>query len=176
MRWFPSGFEPEDDDLLAFFHSQRTGGISFREQLRRIYGDPAIYSLSTVPRYRHWKELTPDDLAPFRAFAGHALFAEKALGRRWLPVSIVREPVDRVVSLYRMIRDSSNYDVHAVQEGEDLEAWARRVHEARPDYLSDAQTNFMCGAADADYALEVICERSLGVGVSTTSRVLDRGM
>lgn len=166
VRWFPASFEPDQEDLIVFIHAQRTGGIAFRDLMRRVYGDEAVYSATRNPNFKHWAAMSEDELAPYRVMAGHTGYIERSLRRRVLPVSLIRDPVERVVSIYRYRRSRTEKDktrLHA--RGLDLEAWARKVHGLRTDYISDGQTQFLCGAADAEYAIDLISRRYFGVGV-----------
>lgn len=167
LRWFPTGFEPAEDDLIVFIHPQRTGGISLRNLLGRVYGEEAVYSTTRNPDYRHWPVISEDELAGYRVMAGHTTYIERPFRRRVLPVSLIRNPLDRVISLYRYRCARADQDETKLSaKGLDLESWVRRVHELKPDYISDGQTRFLCKAADADFAIDLIARRFFGVGVA----------
>ena len=92
VAWFPTDFRPQPDDLLAFFHAQRTGGMSVRATMIDAYGSDAVMAYRIAAGYKHWSDLSDADLAGYKVYVGHAQFIERRRSRRCLPVSIVRDP------------------------------------------------------------------------------------
>jgi hypothetical protein len=177
LHWFPESFVPEPDDMLAFFHSQRTGGSSFRDLLKAIYGANCIYDMGSVSGFRPWKFLEESDLSNYRLYAAHTSYWEKFFTRRVLPISIVREPIQRIVSLYRLVRVSHDHDdIGEAARALDFEPWCREVYEKKPDYISNCQTRFICSAADAAYAIQLMSTRYFGVGTDVHRGAFQKSM
>jgi hypothetical protein len=164
VSWFPRDFEPRPDDLLVFFHPQRTAGMSLRRALIEVYGEAAVMSPKTAPDYQHWNKLDEPGLAPYRVYCGHENYVEKALARRMLPIGMVRDPVERLVSLYRYLRGRENHRLHRLARECDIEIFYRRAVDVMPRYVLDLQTRRLSGGTDAARAIELMRTRYLGVG------------
>ncbi len=171
VNWFPAGFVPRDDDLLVLLRPQRVGGITVRNLLCYIYGTEAIYAYRMVPAYRHWPEVSEAELAPYRVYSGHAKFAPKDFARRCLYFGLVREPAQRLVSLYRYIRGRSDHAFWRIAQDGDIEAFYRHVHAVQPSYVSNLQSEFICGEPDGERAIAAAAEKYFAVG---TLEHLDR--
>lgn len=109
------------DAILQFVHIPKTGGAAMNRLLRRVYGDAYFRD---HPRYGHDVHDLPADAAVKclsshrpRGYERSAPIAD----RLFLPFTIVRHPVDRLVSLY-------NFTTHNEQHH-----WYETVRDMSPD-------------------------------------------
>jgi hypothetical protein len=102
------GEEPSDRPLVVFHHIKKTAGTALRLAMFENYAD-AEHRVASMPRRggRHawWAELYESTQGRLLAVAGHeAAFLLAVVGDR--PVSagtILRDPVDRVLSRYHFL-------------------------------------------------------------------------
>ncbi len=95
------------DDTLIFLHLPKTGGTALRTSLQQAF-DPLASALvypsgdldGTMTR-EQFAALPPDALERLRLVMGHISYgAHRRIPRTCRYASIVREPVERVLSLY----------------------------------------------------------------------------
>jgi hypothetical protein len=90
---------------VIFLHNLKAGGTTFREILIRQYGARAVYTVGgrhrTTGDLRRIRSLDVDKV---RVIQGHIPFGVHELLRRESTyVTLLRDPVERIVSLYRFI-------------------------------------------------------------------------
>jgi hypothetical protein len=112
--------------VLIFLHLPRTAGTTLSRFLRSKFAPDAIFSA-----YLDAGETLSDQLSALRGLppearerirlvlAGHAEFGQhEALSPGAEYVTVLRDPVDRVVSSYRFLQDHPNDPLHAQVVGE----------------------------------------------------------
>jgi hypothetical protein len=103
---------PLGDDTLVFMHLPKTGGTALRSALRAAY-DPhraafiyAAGDLDDAMTLEAFEALPEAEMERLRLVMGHFRFGIHArIGRPSRYVTLVRDPVERVVSLYHHFRD-----------------------------------------------------------------------
>ncbi len=90
---------------VIFLHNLKAGGTTFREILIRQYGARAVYTVGgrhrTTGDLRRIRSLDADKV---RVIQGHIPFGVHELLRRESTyLTLLRDPVERIVSLYRFI-------------------------------------------------------------------------
>jgi Galactose-3-O-sulfotransferase len=133
--------------FLIFIHIQKAGGISLQRTLRRKLGQPLMHRATrllagksqNLPLEAALKSKTPED----RYFVGHCCYGV----HRWLPqpytyITLLREPVSRIISLYYYSRSNATafYHQHAVDRS--LEDFA--LHTPLME-LDNGQVRFIAG-------------------------------
>lgn len=96
---------------LVFVHVPKCAGTTFRHALRQWFGAGLLIfdshdeqALSAQVRDRD---------PPVSAIAGHFTFGvQRAVPGPHVLVSLVRDPVDRLVSFYRHVRDAADHPLH----------------------------------------------------------------
>jgi hypothetical protein len=96
-----------DQPRYAFLHIPKTGGASFEQILARELGD----EFAVHPMHDYY--CFPETLAERRIIAGHMPFALFGWERRpRIVLTILRSPIDRVISNYRYILMSPGHYGH----------------------------------------------------------------
>lgn len=95
------------DKTLCFLHVAKTGGTTVRESLKDAYSTDERCFIYEPERLRgavsreQFAELPPDMRQRLRVVAGHYPYGiHQDIGRACRYLTVLREPVDRVVSLY----------------------------------------------------------------------------
>ncbi len=136
----PVPTEPDGSLPIMFLHLPRTAGTTIKRMLETIFGAPR--SLVDL----HFYDTSQEDLSRFAMIEGHkrAPFFERAFGHAWVAngLTMVREPVARVVSQARHIRALPHHRDHAalVSEVDDPAALFDQVL-----MLSNLQTKLLAG-------------------------------
>lgn len=162
--------------LFAFFHSQRTGGSEFVRWLNTVIAPEQIMHVRNVgsDRMLLWDRLDADALSGFRLWAGFGYFTPLDLDRPVIPISNVRHPFYRNVSLYRMSSSHPSHMLHELAAASSFEEFYRKGSKERPHYFNEMLCRRLSGnrrAPTADHALE--CIRGHFAIVGETNRLVD---
>ncbi|HEV8501504.1 MAG TPA: sulfotransferase family 2 domain-containing protein [Casimicrobiaceae bacterium] len=140
---------------VLFVHIQKTAGISLYNAIARAYGaDRSMRFARSSDAYKaQYLEMPDAELRGFRLLSGHfnlPFWQRRDLGPR-VVVSVVREPVERVLSTYRYIRSWKGHRRHASAGQMSIEAFV-------DDYAGDTarhnvQCTRLCGKPDCAEAL-----------------------
>jgi hypothetical protein len=100
-------------DALYFLHIPKTGGVTLGTLLEERFPRPAICPVRQLDDL--WRQ-PPAAYDPFRLFWGHfGLYLPAFLQRRLLTVTLLRNPIEQVMSFYQYVRhDPSHYLHHPV--------------------------------------------------------------
>jgi hypothetical protein len=139
------------DDTVVFLHVPKTAGNTVTSLLERHYAAARRYAVPTSPReippldeiVAGLRSLPSDQLRKLDLLTGHFPFGvHAALPRRARYLTFVREPVERVVSLYYYIR---SHPVHPLR-GEANRLTLREFAEGNVSgNLHNGQTAFIAG-------------------------------
>ncbi len=104
------------DEILIFQHLPKTGGSTLLSILEREYPGDALFAVGiehvTVPE-RAWEGLAPEARRRVRCIAGHMWFGlHRHLGRPAAYMTMLRHPVDRIVSHYYHVARSPGHYLH----------------------------------------------------------------
>lgn len=135
-------------DLVWFLHIPRTGGTSFFEILTRGFPASAVLEGGDRPRLAEDLRAMPrEELARYRLLSGHHDASITALPDR-VPrfVTMLREPVARSMSYYRMLRRTPRHPLHALACGSTLREFLEHPDGGGAD--ADRQTHELAGAVD----------------------------
>jgi uncharacterized protein with von Willebrand factor type A (vWA) domain len=144
----PDGTVPRE--AVLFVHIQKTAGMSLYNSMAKWFGPEHAmrYPRSTREMQERFLALPQADLDRLRLLSGHfdlAFWLRRDVGDRLL-VSLVREPVERVLSSYRYMKGWTQHRRHA-------EVAAMSVAQMVDDHVGDPsrhnwQCRKLCGVAD----------------------------
>ncbi len=128
-----SGRGRPGDEAVIFLHLPKTAGttvnrlIEWEYPLSQMYSvDPVLFRWSAA----HLRGLPPERLRKYRMFKGHMAFGlHEVLPQPATYITVLRDPVDRVISAYYFMR---NYKLHPLfwklqRENWTLEDFVRRA-------------------------------------------------
>jgi hypothetical protein len=146
--------------LIVFFHAQRTAGSTLKDIFKAEYGEKKVYYQRTVENFKRWRDLTEKDLAGFWVYGAHDnfCFPQKTLKRPRFYLSIVREPIERAVSLYHYLKTRPEHKLHELAMTKDLATFYREAIKIAPDYVSNVQVLRICGKKNFETARKIIEE------------------
>ena len=145
---------PGRAEPLIFVHIPKTAGTTLRETIRREYRE-----VLEIPRLGEYEgiidRLTRERLRTFDACMGHMPYGIHELlgGGRY--VTVLREPVDRLRSLYQYIRNRPGDVDHQLAHEADFGTFVRSddPSDAVVRVLYNQQTLFLAGLRDGDLEL-----------------------
>src|SRR5271156_4259266 len=91
--------------LLCVVHIPKTAGTTIRETLSSILGSEKIYWIGNRYPIDHWESAAGSDFNDYLVVGGHvgAHAFEKKIRRPKAYLTLVREPIQRVISLFDFI-------------------------------------------------------------------------
>jgi hypothetical protein len=124
-------------NFLLFQHIPKTGGTALSSRLHEYYGDPNY-------RWYHGPDgalqtLTEPDLS-YKAIGGHFnMFLSKGLNieRELVLITLLREPVDRVLSQYYYLKVASEHPLCSIVNKYTIEEiLTNNIEECRPHFVN----------------------------------------
>jgi len=113
----------------------------------------------TSDEFCDWEKLDEKVLNKYRIYAGHYNYAPKDTKSEPLIFSVIRDPVDRAISLYHYLKTRPEHKLHTLAVNEDILTFYKKAVEIAPDYVSDTQTLRVSGTRDFDTARKIIEEK-----------------
>lgn len=153
--------QPAVDESVIFLHVPKTAGttlnrlIEWEYPVRQMYSvDPVLFKWSGA----HLRKLPPSRLRGIRMFKGHMLFGlHEILPQPSTYITVLREPVDRVLSAYYFMR---SYKLHPLYWKMRRENWSLDdfIHRSQ---RTNVQSKIIAGAEYEKPCTEEIAARAL---------------
>ena len=100
------------EDMVFFVHIPKTAGTTFRFILDNCFTPEEISPLE-IYHPHDYRTVEPDDLRPYRLMRGHVPYiAQQAFPQKPLAITILRDPVYRVRSLYTFAQRTPDHHLH----------------------------------------------------------------
>jgi hypothetical protein len=120
------------NEFIIFLHIQKTGGITLQRLLRRKLGNPlfvrAYELLNSSKELNTLEKVLQSKSVKDRYFAGHVCFGvHRLLPQPCTYITILREPVSRLVSLYHFSRSNPTSYYHKFAQDKSLEDFLLRT-------------------------------------------------
>lgn len=155
-----------EQDLLVFFHAQRTAGSAFRHILARAYGEKSVFCTQYAQEFKHWCDVSEQELDSQRVFAGHSDFEEKDWARKFHYTTILRHPAYRTISLYFYCRKYPNQFLHHMAINSTIEEFYYTASKKKPKYFNNVMCRRVSGQANFEAAKKNIEEKFFLVGAT----------
>jgi hypothetical protein len=126
---------PVEFDHIVFLHIQKTAGTSLVEFFRRALGEQGL-SHGDFVKYE------PQQLAAFRFISGHFGYLHcRAIPGRNFTFTFLREPVDRVISLYHFLqtRDPAEFPIYALAQRMTFAEFVQSTHPLVTQHIENMQ-------------------------------------
>jgi hypothetical protein len=127
MRNFPAQYNLQSKDVLYFCHIPKTAGMTFRTIIEDQFACEDVCPATLNAQLR---KLTIEELRRYRLFRGHLGFSNLPgllPGKRVINITVLREPVARVISHYDYIRRMPGDPHYAAVKDMSLDEFAQRL-------------------------------------------------
>ncbi len=171
---FHSSAHNHDESTLIFLHLHKSAGHTVNYVLEREYGPRSIHffdGLRLRAAIDEFKRLSGDKKLRRRVICGHAPFGiHEAIPRPSVYFTVLREPIDRVISHYHFILGRPHDPLYPVVEKMSLPEYAGRTDNMQTRFLSawgepDTLFEDHCPPAMLDRALDNIEKHFALVGL-----------
>ncbi|MDD1516000.1 sulfotransferase family 2 domain-containing protein [Priestia megaterium] len=97
--------------LIIFMHIPKTGGTTLNEIFKRSYTENEIYDhVPLEAMSKHFSQLKEEDKKRIKAVSGHHFYGIHDLfSRPYTYFTMMRNPIDRVISLYYFLKTYPGY-------------------------------------------------------------------
>jgi hypothetical protein len=135
-------------DPIVFIHIPITGGMTLYSMIRDIYKPSELHKINpameSIDKYKHLSQDRKDKL---KVIYGHMDYRIQEL----LPpysryVTLMRNPVERVISLYHYVRRTANDPLRELAMRSSLDDWVARCNLLEMD---NGQTRRLSGSRDS---------------------------
>lgn len=127
MKNFPAQYNLQAQDVMYFCHIPKTAGMTFRTIIEDQFHCNDVCPATLNAQLAKY---TPEELARYRLFRGHLGFSNlpQLLGdKQVINITVLREPVARVISHYDYIRRMPGDPHYAAVKDMTLEEFAQRL-------------------------------------------------
>jgi len=149
-----------DTEAVIFLHLPKAAGTTLNRLIEWEYPIFEIYSIDPVVyrwSWKHLQRLSEKRLKRTRVFKGHMPFGlHEILPQPATYITVVREPVDRVVSAFYFMR---NYKLHPLYWKLRLKKWSLEDF-VRRSRRENVQCKILAGAEYEEPCTAEICERA----------------
>ncbi|WP_416666569.1 sulfotransferase family 2 domain-containing protein [Egbenema bharatensis] len=127
MRKFPAQYNLQENDVLYFTHIPKTAGMTFRTIVEDHFHAEEICPATLNAQLA---KIPKDEVIHYRLFRGHLGFInlpELIPGKNLVNVTVLREPVARVISHYEYIRRMPGDPHYEAVKDMTLEEFAQKL-------------------------------------------------
>ncbi len=149
MRNFPAQYHLQDSDVMYFSHIPKTAGMTFRTIVEDHFPEAETCPATLKAQI---KTIAPEEFQKYRLFRGHLGHNDIAAlvpGKRMVNVTVMREPVARVVSHYEYIRRMPTDPFYEAVKEMTLEEFAHKLPFGK--LKKNVQTYYIAKLAQFDF-------------------------
>ncbi|MFC4260125.1 sulfotransferase family 2 domain-containing protein [Marinobacter lacisalsi] len=148
-----------EDRVMVFFHAQRTAGTTVKKYFSDLFGAENCLYQKSSPDFCKWSDISPDVLRKYSIYAGHNNFSTsvEVHDLSWY-FSVVRDPVDRIISLYYYLKGRPEHKLHKYAVEFDIEDFFEYSLTFDKPYVSNTQCRRISGFPDYEKAVRVFEE------------------
>ena len=100
-----------EDKLIIFMHIPKTGGTTLNHIFTKLYSRNELYDHVPIEKMEeHFNQLTQQERETIKAISGHHFYGvHEFTDKPYIYFTMLREPVERVISLYYFLKDYPGY-------------------------------------------------------------------
>jgi Sulfotransferase family len=151
--------ENQTDPLIAFVHIPKAGGMSLMRLLSDTYGEKLLQAHPEIGWPPTFSNATMADIDKkrffYKAYIGHFAYGiHRVFKRKTRYFSIVREPMERLQSLYNFIKRLDTHHHYQKAQELDMDSFFSYLIEIDDLAISNLQCRMIAGDIDVDLALK----------------------
>ncbi len=159
------GVNPDKaEKAVIFLHIPKTAGTALQVMIRQQFRQSGIYELDNKDARRSmdiFKGMADRDKKKFRAVVGHMWFGlHESMPKPCTYITLLREPIDRVVSHYYYVRRMSAHYLHQEVISRNL-SLKDYLEQKLSTELNNGQTRLLSGEMDENRYPFGTCPREL---------------
>ncbi|MFQ5400795.1 MAG: sulfotransferase family 2 domain-containing protein [Anaerolineae bacterium] len=138
------------EPTVLFLHIPKTAGSTLNNLIWRQYQKGETFDITPNQPETALAQLTPAEQATIRFVTGHMYFGlHQKLAQPAAYLTILRDPVDLVISFYYYVRYTARHPLHrlAAPEGENMSLVEFALHSGAPE-VKNGQIRRLAGMAD----------------------------
>jgi hypothetical protein len=134
---------PPPPPLLIFLHLPKTAGSTLARVIEQQYPAGAVLALYDSATGEELRSIPEDRMRRLRVVMGHFYFgAHRFASRPATYVTVLRDPIERVISHYYYVRRDATHYLHGAAQKLSLADYIRFCNLAEPN---NDQTRLLCG-------------------------------
>ncbi len=132
------------NDTLIFLHLPRTGGTTLRDILSKQYSDHETFENKTLlDTDENFNESLVNQMSRYNLIKGHVYFGVHTfIPQTCSYFSMMRNPVERTISVYNYIRKRSNHPYHDLANSLSIEKF---IESGENIMVNNGQTRLIAG-------------------------------
>jgi len=135
-------------DPVVFIHIPKTGGMTLYSMIRDIYKPSELHKINpameSIEKYRHLSQDRKDKLKVIYGHMDYRIHELLPPNSRY--VTLMRNPVERVISHYHYVRRTANDPLRELAMRSSLDDWVARCN---LNEMDNGQTRRLSGAMDS---------------------------
>ncbi|MBE9177867.1 sulfotransferase family 2 domain-containing protein [Oculatella sp. LEGE 06141] len=148
MKDFPAQYNLKEEDVFYFCHIPKTAGMTFRTIVEDYFDCKDICPATLTAQVA---DISPEALQTYKLFRGHLAFVDLHSllpNKNFVNVTVLREPVSRVISHYEYIRRTPGDPHYAAVKNMTLEEYTTKMTAGRVG--KNIQTYYLAKTAKFD--------------------------
>jgi Sulfotransferase family len=149
--------------MLVFVHIPKVAGTTLFHVLKCVSGNEYALHAGKSEETRALFRMTTEEAQQYKVISAHATYPNlaKLCGPKAEYITLVREPIDRFISLYHFIASQKWHPLHNIVKEKSLDEFADFCMQDQKQRDVFSQSRFICGQYDGKLAVDYLRKRYL---------------